>query len=72
MDVSELCVDPAHNQSGENSILGALAARVGISLMQVLRWAYWWNSTEAMPDDVTNEDVVIELNTDYSTQVTQT
>ena len=55
-------------QSGENSILGALAACVGMSLTQVLRWAYWWNSTEAMPDDVSNEDVVIELNTDYSTR----
>lgn len=55
-------------QSGENSILGALAACVGISLTQVLRWAYWWNSTEAMPDDVSNEQVVIELNTDYSTR----
>jgi hypothetical protein len=55
-------------QSGENSILGALAACVSMSLTQVLRWAYWWNSTEAMPDDVSNEDVVIELNTDYSTR----
>jgi hypothetical protein len=54
--------------SGENSILGALAACVSMSLTQVLRWAYWWNSTEAMPDDVGNEDVVIELNTDYSTR----
>jgi len=55
-------------QSGENSILGALAECGGMSLTQVLRWAYWWNSTEAMPDDVSNEDVVIELNTDYSTR----
>ena len=39
-----------------------------MSLTQVLRWAYWWNSTEAMPDDVSNEQVVIELNTDYSTR----
>ena len=55
-------------ESGENSILGTLAACVSMSLTQVLRWAYWWNSTEAMPDDVSNEDVVIELNTDYSTR----
>jgi hypothetical protein len=54
--------------SGENSILGVLAGSVGMSLTQVLRWAFWWNSTEAMPDDVSNEDVVIELNTDYSTR----
>jgi len=55
-------------QSGENSILGALANSVGMSLTHVLRWAHWWNSTEAMPDDVSNEQVVIELNTDYSTR----
>ncbi len=55
-------------QSGENSILGALAGSVGMSLTHVLRWAHWWNSTEAMPDDVSNEQVTIELNTDYSTR----
>ena len=55
-------------QSGENSVLGALASSVSMSLTHVLRWAHWWNSTEAMPDDVSNEQVVIELNTDYSTR----
>jgi hypothetical protein len=55
-------------QSGENSILGSLAASVGMSLTQVLRWAYWWNSTEEWPDDVTKEKVCIELNTDFSTK----
>jgi hypothetical protein len=34
----------------------------------VLCWAHWWNPTEAMPGDVNNEQVVIELNTDYSTR----
>ena len=29
---------------------------------------YWWNSTEPWPDDVTKVEVVIELNTDYSTK----
>jgi hypothetical protein len=55
-------------QSGENSILGNIAFNVGASLTQVMRWAYWWNSTEAMPDDITNEQVLIELNTDFSTK----
>jgi len=55
-------------QSGENSILGNIALNVGASLTQVMRWAYWWNSTEAMPDDITNEQVLIELNTDFSTK----
>lgn len=55
-------------QSGENSILGSLATSVGTSLTHVLRWAYWWNSTEPLPDDVTKDQVVIELNTDFSTK----
>ncbi len=33
-----------------------------------MRWGYWWNSTEAMPDDVSIEQVAIELNIDYSTR----
>lgn len=55
-------------QSGENSILGNIAINVSASLTQVLRWAYWWNSTEALPDDITNDQVLIELNTDFSTK----
>ena len=53
-------------QSGENSILANLALSVSASLTRVLAWAYWWNSTEAMPDDVSTEQVVMELNTDFS------
>jgi hypothetical protein len=55
-------------QSGEKSILGNIAVNVSCSLTQVLRWAYWWNSTEESPDDVTNEQVLVELNTDFSTK----
>ena len=55
-------------QSGENSILGNIAINVSSSLTQVLRWAHWWNSTEESPDDVTNEQVLVELNTDFSTK----
>ena len=54
--------------SGENSILGNVAVNVSASLTQVLRWAYWWNSTEASPDEVTSEQVLLELNTDFSTK----
>jgi hypothetical protein len=53
-------------QSGENSILGNLALSVSASLTQVLAWAYWWNSTEASPDNVSTDEVVMELNTDFS------
>ncbi len=55
-------------QSGENSILGNIAVNVSASLTQVLRWAHWWNSTEGSPDDVTTEQVLVELNTDFSTK----
>ena len=37
-------------QSGEYSILGGVAFSVSESLTQVLRWVYWWNSTEELPD----------------------
>lgn len=31
-----------------------------------MRCAYWWNSTEDAPEDVTNEQVALDLNTDFS------
>jgi hypothetical protein len=55
-------------QSGENSILANIAVNVSASLTQILRWSYWWNSTEESPDDVTTEQVLVELNTDFSTK----
>src|SRR5512133_3945419 len=55
-------------QSGEKSVLASLGMSVGMSLTQVMRWAYWWNSTETWPDDVTKEQVSIELNSDFSTK----
>ena len=38
------------------------------SLRQVLHWAHWWNSTGPWPDDGAKDQVVIELNTDFSTK----
>jgi hypothetical protein len=55
-------------QSGENSILSSVALSVSDSLTQVLRWVLWWNSTEDLPDSVTNADVLLQLNTDFSVQ----
>ena len=54
-------------QSGEQSIMGAVAASVSDSLTQVLRWAFWWNSFEELPENVTAENVLVELNTDFGT-----
>src|SRR4030095_14283929 len=53
-------------QSGENSVLSGIATSVSESLTQVLRWVFWWNSTEEIPDAITSDDVLIQLNTDFS------
>ena len=52
-------------QAGENSVLGNIASSVSESLTQVMRWAYWWNSTETLPEMVTDGQVLVELNTDF-------
>jgi hypothetical protein len=53
-------------QTGEHSILGNIALSVSDSLTQILRWVYWWNSTEEAPDDVGADKVLLGLNTDFS------
>jgi hypothetical protein len=53
-------------QSGENSILNTVSLSVSASLTQVLRWVYWWNSTEVYPDDIGPDSVLVTLNTDFS------
>ena len=53
-------------QSGENSVLQTLAISVSDSLSHVLRWVYWWNSTEATPDAVSEDTVLLSLNTDFT------
>jgi hypothetical protein len=53
-------------QSGENSVLSAVSLSVSDSLTHVLRWVYWWNSTEASPERIGEDQVLVELNTDFS------
>ena len=36
------------------------------SISQVLRWVYWWNSTEQLPEDVSEDLVLIKINTDFT------
>jgi hypothetical protein len=55
-------------QSGENSVLSGVATSVSESLTQILRWVYWWNSTEEVPDSITSGEVLIKINTDFSTK----
>jgi len=53
-------------QSGENSILNTVSLSVSASLTQVLRWVYWWNSTESIPDAIGPDLVLVTLNADFS------
>ena len=53
-------------QAGENSILMTLALSVSDSISQVLRWVYWWNSTEQYPEDVSEDMVLLKINTDFT------
>jgi len=53
-------------QAGENSILMTLALSVSDSISQVLRWVYWWNSTEPYPQDVGEDLVLLKINTDFT------
>ena len=53
-------------QAGENSVLMTLAISVSDSISQVLRWVYWWNSTESFPEDVSEDLVLIQINTDFT------
>jgi hypothetical protein len=53
-------------QSGESSVLMTLALSVSDSVSQVLRWIYWWNSTEASPETISEDLVLLQLNTDFT------
>ena len=53
-------------QSGENSVLMTLALSVSDSVSQLLRWVYWWNSTEEDPEQVSEDLVLLQLSTDFS------
>jgi hypothetical protein len=53
-------------QSGENSILNTVSLSLSSSLTQVLRWVYWWNSTEPIPDAIGPDLVLATLNNDFS------
>ena len=53
-------------QSGENSVLSAISLSVSDSISQILRWVYWWNSTEELPEAIGDNQVLAQLNTDFS------
>ncbi len=63
--VSESAEALAIRQVGESSIIAGIASSVTASLNELLRWVYWWHSTEAAPGDVTAEHLSYQLNTDF-------
>jgi hypothetical protein len=63
--VAETATAIVLRQAGENSVLANIATSVSESLTQVMRWVYWWNSTESIPELVTDGQVLLELNTDF-------
>jgi hypothetical protein len=52
-------------QAGESSVIAGLAVAVSHSLNHALHWAYWWHSTEEHPDQISSDDVMIEMNRDF-------
>ena len=63
--VSESAEALAIRQVGESSIIAGIASSVTASLNELLRWVFWWHSTEAAPGDVTAEHISYQLNTDF-------
>jgi hypothetical protein len=54
-------------QAGESSVVANISASLSKSLTKVLRWAYWWLTSEANPEAISPELVSIELNRDFET-----
>lgn len=52
-------------QSGEGSVLHNAAAAVGHSMTKVIKWIYWWHSTEPFPESIKDTDCSLNMNTDF-------
>ena len=63
--VSESAEALTIRQVGESSIIAGISASVTASMNTVLRWVYWWHSTEATPQAITAAHLRYELNTDF-------
>ncbi len=55
-------------QSGENSVLSGVSLSVSDSITQILRWVYWWNSTEELTVALGDERIMAQLNLDFTTR----
>lgn len=65
--VSESAEALSLRQAGESSVVANMSSSISKSLTKVLRWAYWWLSTEEDPDMIKPDVVSIELNKDFET-----
>ena len=63
--VSESAEALAIRQAGESSIIAGISASITASLNDLLRWVYWWHSTESTPEEITAANISYELNTDF-------
>jgi hypothetical protein len=64
--VGETAASIELRQSGENSVLSGVSLSISESLSHVLRWVFWWNSTEATPEAISDSSVLVSLNSDFS------
>jgi hypothetical protein len=53
----------------ESSVLASLSGSLTISMNEVLRWVYWWHSTEESPSDIGPEQIHYELSADFDTSL---
>jgi hypothetical protein len=53
------------SQPSVSGIIASISASLTGSMNEVLRWVYWWHSTEAVPEGITPEHVHYELNSDF-------
>jgi len=67
--VSESAEAIALRQMGESSVLASLSGSLTASMNEVLRWVYWWHSTEDAPDNIGAEQIHYELSADFDTSL---
>ena len=65
--VSESAEALTLRQAGESSIVSNISASISKSLTKVLRWCYWWLTSEENPEAISTETVSIVLNRDFET-----
>jgi hypothetical protein len=63
--VSESAEALQMRQAGDSSVIAGLAVAVSKSLNQALHWVYWWHSIEYHPDQISSEEIMVEINRDF-------